>query len=313
MCDNTTAVANVTKQGSVRFKSNNHTTRKIWEFAIERNLWLSIAHCPGSEYTEADKASRVFQDEIEWSLAQGIFNRICEHFGKPDIHLFASRLNHKVPRYCLWQQDPGAVFVDNFLYNWGQGQYVYIFPPFAILHRFHQNIQLEGAEGIIVVPHWPTEPLSIPVTEQVLSIPGRKKTPPHDGPNESTSMPLFQQSLQAQGLSAAAARTISKARRESTKRLYGTYLGKWTAYCRQRDIDPVHPGVVQAINFLQSLIDEPNTTRGYSAVATARSTLSSVVVLESETPLGNTRSWKLLWLGFTICGPFHRDTIPFGV
>ena len=194
MCDNTTAVANVTKQGSIRSKSNNHMTRKIWDFAIERNLWLSIAHCPGSENTEADRASRVFQDEIEWSLAQGIFDRICDCFGKPDIDLFASRLNHKVPRYCSWQQDPGAVFVDSFLYNWGQGQYVYIFPPFAILHRALQKIQLEGAEGIIIVPHWPTkpwfsqlgqllvqEPLSIPVTEQVLSIPGRKKTHPMTG------------------------------------------------------------------------------------------------------------------------------------
>ena len=114
----------------------------------------------------------------------------------------------------------------------------------------------------------------------------QEEDPPHDGPNGAASMPLLQRSLQAQGLSAAAAGTISKARRESTKRLYDTYLEKWTAYCGQRDIDPVHPGVVGAINFLQSLMDEPNTTRGYSAVATARSALSSVVVLESGIPFG---------------------------
>ena len=87
---------------------------KTWEFAVGRGLWLSITHCRGSENTEAERASRVFKDETEWTLEEGIFSSICEYFGQPYIDLFASRLNNKVQRFCSWQQDPEAVFIDIF-------------------------------------------------------------------------------------------------------------------------------------------------------------------------------------------------------
>ena len=193
--DNTTAVTAVNKQGSVRNAKINNIARKVWLFAIERELWLSAAHCPGSENVEADRASRVFRDETEWTLEKSLFRAICQRFGKPDIDLFAARNNHQVTRYCAWQPDPGAIFIDAFQYDWGNGEKFYIFPPFNLLGAVIQKIILDKGHGILIAPFWPTKPwftqmaklivgesALIQVHDSTLFIPGRKdKTHPLAG------------------------------------------------------------------------------------------------------------------------------------
>ena len=103
---------------------------------------------------EADHASCAFDDETEWSLVPKIFEKICARLGVSDIDLFALRLNHKVEKYCNWKPDPGAVFIGSFLCDW-YGQYVYAFPPFAVLPKVLQKFRLDRADGIVVMPYWP--------------------------------------------------------------------------------------------------------------------------------------------------------------
>ena len=43
----------------------NEMSRKIWDFALELSVWLSIVHIPEVENVEADEASRMFNDETE--------------------------------------------------------------------------------------------------------------------------------------------------------------------------------------------------------------------------------------------------------
>lgn len=163
MTDNTTAVACVNKQGSTKSKTCNAITRQIWDFAMDRELWLSAAHCPGVQNVEADEASRLFNDQTEWTLRHDIFDTISQFvnvLGGPSIDLFASRLNHKVERYCAWLPDPGAIFVDSFMYDWHQEDFVYAFPPFSIIHLVLQKWIQDEAEGILIVLFWPTQPWS---------------------------------------------------------------------------------------------------------------------------------------------------------
>jgi len=100
--DNTVTMLCINQQGSTHSDDCNNISRSIWEWCIERNIWLSLAFCPGKENVKADKASRVFNDETEWQLDRKIFKRICKVFGKPEIDLFASRLNRQVKTYCAW-------------------------------------------------------------------------------------------------------------------------------------------------------------------------------------------------------------------
>ena len=92
MTDNTTTMICITKQGSIQSDSCDRITRQIWDFALERNLWLSTAHCPGILNIDADNASRVFKNDTEWALDNDCFTDICVIFGMPFIDLFASRI-----------------------------------------------------------------------------------------------------------------------------------------------------------------------------------------------------------------------------
>ena len=79
-------------------------------------------------------------------------------FWEPIIDLFASRLNNKVPRYCAWEPDQGAVFTDSFMYDWSEENLEYASPPFSVIHMVVRKLIQDKAEAIVVVPFWPTQP-----------------------------------------------------------------------------------------------------------------------------------------------------------
>ena len=62
-------------------------------------MWLSAAHIPGTANIEADKQSRILKDASEWKLYPAVFQNIVEKFGKPDIDLFATRINKLLDGY----------------------------------------------------------------------------------------------------------------------------------------------------------------------------------------------------------------------
>ena len=160
LSDNTTTVVGINKQGSTQSPNCNSVTRDIWLWAITQNNWLSATHCPGVLNVDADYASRVFNDNLEWQLHPSRFRDICAKFGKPTIDLFASRLNCQVPRYCSWQPDPGAIAVNSFTLDWRQfaPDLIYAFPPFSVVAQTLQKMEAEAGPALIIVPHWPTQP-----------------------------------------------------------------------------------------------------------------------------------------------------------
>jgi len=131
--------------------------RKIWDWCISRSIWISAVHCPGALNIQADKVSRVFNDDTEWSLGKKEFVKICKHFGVPQVDAFASRLNKKVACYYSWQPDPDAIAVDTFSVNW-KYDFIYAFPPFSMVGMMLQKFRVDGGGGILVVPMWTNQP-----------------------------------------------------------------------------------------------------------------------------------------------------------
>ena len=43
----------------------NDIAKRIWEFAQNRDFWISSSHIPGVENKMAEKMSRVFSDDTE--------------------------------------------------------------------------------------------------------------------------------------------------------------------------------------------------------------------------------------------------------
>jgi len=154
--DNTTAVAYINNKGGMKSTQCDRIAHEIWAWAIENEMWLTATYLPGTQNVQADRESRVHNDRTEWALTSHAFAKICAKFGRPEIDLFASRLNHKVDTYCSWKPDPSAISVDAFTIPWSN-KFFFAFPPFSLLARTLQKIHREGASGVIVAPVWPTQ------------------------------------------------------------------------------------------------------------------------------------------------------------
>lgn len=97
--DTTTAVSYFQKMGCCHSNQCNTLSRTIWFGAMERHIWLSACHIPGSTNIKADKESNSVKDNKEWKLDPIIFTNISIRFGKPDIDFFANTLNVQLPLY----------------------------------------------------------------------------------------------------------------------------------------------------------------------------------------------------------------------
>ena len=155
-CDNTTAVCYINNMGGSKSTLCNAITKQIWALCITQNNWLSATHLPGCENVEADAESRIFNDRTEWMLDPQVFKGITQKFGNPEIDLFASRLNKQCAKYASWRPDPEASFVDAFSVQWNN-LFFYAFPPFSLIGRCLEKIHANKAEGILIVPFWPSQ------------------------------------------------------------------------------------------------------------------------------------------------------------
>ena len=133
MMDNTTAVACVSKMGTSHSVQSNVVTKKIWQFSIKRNIWLSAAYIPGKTNTEANEEPRRENQDTEWVLNPDILSDALDRLDvKPETDLFASRLNHQFPRYISYKPDPDAEAVNAFTMSWSDVTF-YAFPCFCII------------------------------------------------------------------------------------------------------------------------------------------------------------------------------------
>ncbi|CAD6241384.1 GSCOCG00002711001-RA-CDS, partial [Cotesia congregata] len=156
MVDNSTTLAYINKMGGVRFSGLHELACELWDWCEVRRLWVYATYIPSKENVEADRSSRIDNSDAEWELADYAFEVIAENFGKLEIDLFASRINTKCVVYCSWKRDPGALAFDAFTISWS-GWMFYAFPPFSIITRVIKKIKDDKAEGVLVVPHWPTQ------------------------------------------------------------------------------------------------------------------------------------------------------------
>jgi len=157
MTDNTTTMVCINKQGSARSRRCNRIARLIWFWCIERDIWISSAHCPGIYNIEADEASRKFNDVTEWKLNPAIFRTIASFSPKFDRDMFASRINYQLMPYCSWKPDPESDVVDAFSINWKDINF-YGFPPFSLIARTIRKVLDDRVEmATLIVPNWPSQ------------------------------------------------------------------------------------------------------------------------------------------------------------
>ena len=152
--DNSTCVSYINKKGGSKSTKLNAIALELWFWCSDRNIILTAEHIPGKTNVQADFLSRNINNSGEWGLDEGKFHAIIDHFQmRPSIDLFASRLNHKCPRYISWLPDPGSLCTDA-LAQFIEDEFFWAFPPFNLLSKFIQKVHLEELEGIIIAPCW---------------------------------------------------------------------------------------------------------------------------------------------------------------
>ncbi|KAI8441961.1 hypothetical protein MSG28_005632 [Choristoneura fumiferana] len=123
--DNTTAISYINRMGGVQFPHLNNLARQIWQWCEMRNIWLFASYINTRDNTEADEESRKLNPDTEWELSDLAFQKIIDHFGQPEVDLFASRANAKCQTYVSWKRDPEAFCIDAFTINWSKNSFTH--------------------------------------------------------------------------------------------------------------------------------------------------------------------------------------------
>ena len=119
-----------------------------------------------------DTASRKIETRAEWTLHKEIFQSICQKFYKPELNLFASRLNHQVPQYVFTYPNPGVLHlaVDAFLQDWSKWSCL-IHPSVVLLPWMLKKVRADQATALFITPNWAGQPWFPELLQMLVDLP----------------------------------------------------------------------------------------------------------------------------------------------
>ena len=153
--DNTTVVY-INKEGGMRSGPLCALLWRIMTWCSQKQVTLKARHIPGRLNVIADKLSRLGQTiQTKWSLLLAVFQRLCQQWHQPQIDLFATRFNNKLPQFVSPIPDPLAVAVDALTLPW-EDLDAYAYPPTAILGKVVEKLVHSPCKSLILIaPGWP--------------------------------------------------------------------------------------------------------------------------------------------------------------
>ena len=123
---------------------------RILSWCTRQQVTLRARHIPGRLNVIADKLSRLGQTiQTEWSLHPAVFQAVCARWHQPQVDLFATRFNNKLPQFVSRGSDPQAWAVDALSLSW-EDLDPYAFPLAAILGKVVEKLQDYPCNRIIV-------------------------------------------------------------------------------------------------------------------------------------------------------------------
>ena len=294
MCDNSTVVAYVNKQGGTVSRPLCLLTSRLLRWTESFDVHLEARYLPGESNVLADVLSRRGQVVgTEWSLHPQVARALLRTWGNPSIDLFATCLNAKLPLYCSLVPDPQAVFEDAFRHPWDDLD-LYAFPPFALVGRVIARVQQSSRVAMtLVAPLWPEkewfadllllltqQPLVLPLLGQAASAAPLQPVPSRRPRAEPSRVATLKRHYRKSGFSGRAARVLSGVLRESSSRLYQSRWKIFCGWCRGRSVAPVNASVPVVVDFLIHLRQDKGLS--VSAVKGYCSALNSVLALKGR-------------------------------
>ena len=281
--DNSTTCYYINKFGGTRSQELCCLTWDLLMWCSERGIELTAIHVPGVDNVLADFLSRQEINQREWSLHGHVTNMIFKIWGRPNIDLFASVHNHKLPVYCSLLPCPAALSRNAFSINWGCCYSSYAFPPPVLLHKVLQKIRQDRARVILIAPMWPMRswyssilnmlvqsPLILPLRPDLLS--QFKILHPKATQLQAGGLEGQWDSLRTQGFSEPVVGTMSSSRAKSTLAVYSSKWAEFSRWCGRQHLDPHATTVVDVCEFLQFKFEQGlqhQTIKGYVAAIQA--------------------------------------------
>ena len=168
--DNTAAVSYLNHAGGTRSQALSDLGIAIWEWCLQRRIYLSAIHIPGIVNKTPDGLSRQKLESTEWMLDSSVFRQIVAVYQQPQVDLFASHLNHQLPNYFSWVPDPQAMGTDAFSIPW-KFNLCYLFPPFPLIQKCIQKIKRDQTDALLITPVWKSRPWYPLLLEMLMDLP----------------------------------------------------------------------------------------------------------------------------------------------
>ena len=214
----------------------------------------------------------------------------------PNIDLFATHLNHRVPLYVSPIPDQKALSIDALSMNWNR-IHAYAFPPFRLIPALINKIRVSQCKIVLIAHFWPSRswfpellgllvspPITLPVIPNLLEqLQGRFR-------HQNIDMlqlhvwELSSNQSEIKKNSEQVADYVSKARRKSTGKVYDAKWKIFVNWANQRKVDPIQASPHVIADFLTFLFTEKkcqvSTIKGY------RSTISNTVKFKAGYDIG---------------------------
>ena len=294
--DNTSAVAYVNRLGGTHSLVLANLALALWEWALNRNIFLSAEHLSGRLNATADWQSRHFDDSSNWQLCPEVFRALMQIRGPCANDLFADRLNTQLPPVLQLEARPNGNSLGCPSTGLVEGKKLCISP---ILSHNAITSKIEGTRcradisGPIVahtslVPQL-IGPVSVPTgssandPESLAGPPGGDTPSTCESDSSASRLACIQRSLHSEGIRAGASKLVLAAWRPGTNAVYNSAWKKWHSWCLGRETDPFRPSLADLTGFLAHSFDEGLE---YRTINTYRSALPGVLPPIDGFPVG---------------------------
>ena len=157
--DSTTALSCLRKRGSWD-PLHNRITQRLFQVVFDNDIFISQTHVRGEDNILVDRASRKFEApnlNMHWTMPQVMVDALFASLpSPPDIDLFASSLNHRLPCFCSYRPCDRVYRVDCFTLDWSKFN-GYVFTPPVLIPKILHKIVSDCVSRIFGIwPVWET-------------------------------------------------------------------------------------------------------------------------------------------------------------
>ena len=320
--DNTTVVSYINKQGGTHSPNLCVEVWKILNWCLEQDIVIRVRHIPGKFNILADRLSRLDKPiKTEWALDQTVANSVFQMLNFPNVDLFATRFNHRLPLYVSPVQDYKALAIDALSMDWNH-LHAYAFPPFlsdtccsrenpttSVQNSSHSSVLATATVVLRTSSSISVSSDSSATNSKTTTDSIQRKICTSKPPNSRPSrLGVIKQSIRDKKFSQNVADFVSRSRRASTQKVYDA---KWTIFsnwCHTKKVNPISAPITVIADFLIFLFSEKkcqiSTIKGY------RSMISNTLKFKTGNRIGSNPVLSELIRSFELQRPVQRSLTP---